>query len=95
MYRTIIGPSVATFFASSQREFSPRRRHVGEGQKRAAQRLHEHREKQAARVEPALADLAEKRAAMVNRRFQRWTLNVDMECDAPGSLKPPRHIHPA
>lgn len=66
--------------------------YMGDGAKRAALREAKHADKQAARVAPALAVLAEKRKTWAAHRFARWTRNVDMECDVPGSVKAPGHI---
>lgn len=53
----------------------PRRRHIGEGRKRAIVREQQHRARQAARVAPALAALAEKRKAWARKRSVRYAAN--------------------
>lgn len=89
MQRTKIAGIAAAFFASTFREFSPSAPQIGPGQERAAARLQAHREKQAARVAPALEALAGKRRAWAYRRSLRWAgSNPDLfiQEDAPGHI---------
>jgi hypothetical protein len=62
--------------------------HVGEGSERAEIRLRHHRDKQAARVAPALPAFAERRANLAKRRVKRWqtTHGRDLS-EAPGHIK--------
>jgi hypothetical protein len=70
-----------------RKQFSPERRHIGEGQKRAAVREKQHRDQQAARVAPALPALAEKRARIARKRAERWFFNHPDQRFVPGHIR--------
>lgn len=62
-------------------------RHVGEGAKRAAVRLQQHRDQQAARVAPALYAMEGKRWLIADARVERW-IRKGRELDkAPGHIR--------
>jgi hypothetical protein len=79
----------ASFFANTIKEFSPRPRHIGGGQKRAAVRLYKHRVDQAIRVAAALPAFAEKRKLALAVRRARWMKDRE---DPQELLRAPRHI---
>jgi hypothetical protein len=68
--------------------FSMRFPQEGEGQKRAAVRLEAHREKQAARVEPAIGPMRRARKAWAAKRVDRWRRNQEgIDSAAPGHIR--------
>lgn len=77
------------YLAELAEAFSPRPRHIGDGQKRAVVREHQHRQHQAARVAPALPAFADRRADLARKRVRRWDENhPDLTlADAPTHIK--------
>lgn len=80
---------VSQFVASLTPGRTRYKRQPGQGQKRAAVRLDQHRKQQAARVAPALMALEAKRWLIADARVDRWqTANpTKMLKAAPGHIQ--------